>query len=89
LSALGNWSPVFAADNVDHLPQMVFPFIKVIPNDDLLVFEIIVALIIQYQQTWYEGYPAEPLVVMNAIEQILEIEDPKLLAHFRSNAFTP
>jgi len=89
LSALGNWCPVFAADNVDHLPQMVFPFIKVIPNDDLLVFEIVVALIVHYQQTWYEGYPAEPLVVLNAIEQILELEDPKLLSHFRANAFTP
>ena len=68
---------------------MVFPFIKVIPNDDLLVFELIVALITQYQQTWYEGYPAEPTVVMTAIEQILELEDPKLLAHLRGNAFTP
>ena len=26
---------------------------------------------------------------MNAIEHILELEDPKLLAHLRSNAFTP
>lgn len=47
---------------------MVFPFIKVIPNDDLLVFELILALIVHYQQTWYEGYPAEPLVVMTAMD---------------------
>jgi hypothetical protein len=46
-------------------------------------------LITQYQQTWYEGYPGEPTVVMSAIEQIIELEDPKLLAHLRSNAFTP
>ncbi len=68
---------------------MVFPFIKVIPNDDLLVFEIILALIIQYQQVWYEGYPAEPLVVLGAVDQILELEDPKLVQHFRENTFTP
>lgn len=48
LSAFGNWCPVFAADNVEHLPSMVFPFIKVIPNDDLLVFEVVMALIVQY-----------------------------------------
>lgn len=89
LSALGNWCPVFAADNVDFLPQMVFPFIKVIPNDDLLVFEIVLALILQYQQVWYEGYPGEPVVVLGAVEQILEFEDPKLVAHLRENAFTP
>ena len=42
-----------------------------------------------YQQTWYEGYPAEPIGVLNAVEQILEREDPKLLGHLRANAFTP
>jgi len=89
LSALGHWCPVFSSDNVEHLPQMIFPFIKVIPNDDLLVFEVIMAIIVQYQQTWYEGYPAEPIVVMSAIEQVLEKEDPKLLLHLRSNSFTP
>jgi hypothetical protein len=68
---------------------MIFPFIKVIPNDDLLVFEIILALITHYQQTWYEGYPAEPIVVLNAIERVLEVEDPKLLSHLRGQAFTP
>jgi hypothetical protein len=43
---------------------MVYPFIKVIPNDDLLVFELILALILQYQQAWYESYPGEPIAVL-------------------------
>ena len=68
---------------------MAYPFIKIIPNDDLLVFELVLALIMQYQQAWYEGYPAEPLVVLNAVEQIIEKEDPKLLSHLRQNSFTP
>ena len=89
LSALGHWCPVFASDNVEYMPQIVFPFIKMIPNDDLMVFELMVALVVQYQQVWNEGYPAEPLVVMNAIETLLEREDPKLLTHLRGNAFTP
>jgi hypothetical protein len=46
LSALGNWCPLFL--DVEYLPQIVFPYIKVIPNDDLLVFEVIIALIMQY-----------------------------------------
>jgi len=68
---------------------MVFPFIKVIPNDDLLVFELLLSLILHYQQTWYECYPAEPLVVMNALDHLLDLEDPKLLSHLRANSFTP
>lgn len=89
LSAFGSWCPVFNADNVEHLPQMVFPFIKCIQNDDLLVFELVMAVIVQFQQTWYEGYPAEPLVPLQAIEAVIEAEDPKLLQHLRAQAFTP
>jgi hypothetical protein len=46
LSTLGNWSPIFL--DVEYLPSIVFPFIKVIPNDDLMVFELVMALIVQY-----------------------------------------
>lgn len=68
---------------------MVFPFIKCIQNDDLLVFELILSVIVQFQQTWYEGYPAEPLVPLQAIEAIIQSEDPKLMQHLRAQAFTP
>ena len=44
LSALGHWSPIFI--DVAFLPQIVFPFIKVIPNDDLFVFELVMSLIL-------------------------------------------
>ena len=44
MSALGHWSPVFL--DVSYLPQIVFPFLKVIPNDDLFVFELIVSIIV-------------------------------------------
>ena len=46
LSALGHWSPVML--DVTFLPQIVFTFLKVIPNDDLLVFELIMSLIVQW-----------------------------------------
>jgi hypothetical protein len=62
LSALGYWCPIFL--DVEYLPSIIFPFIKMIPNDDLLVFEIVMALIMQYMQCWYEGYPSEPLSVV-------------------------
>lgn len=62
MSALGYWCPIFL--DVDYLPSFVFPFIKVINNDDLLVFELILALVVQYMQAWFEGYPSEPLSVL-------------------------
>lgn len=62
LSALGHWSPIFL--DVDYLPSIVFPFIKTIPSDDLLVFELLLSLIAHWMQTWFEGYPAEPLHIL-------------------------
>jgi hypothetical protein len=41
----------------------VFPFIKVISNDDMFVFEVVVALIVQWMQNWFETYPADPYMV--------------------------
>jgi len=87
LSALGFWCPVFL--DVDYFPSVVFPFIKVIPNDDLLVFELIMALVVQWMQNWFENYPAEPVLTLQAVEEILEHEDPKLVQRFRQNSFTP
>ena len=40
-------------------------------------------------QTWYEGYPAEPLTVLSAVETILERECVPLLSHLRAHSFTP
>jgi len=34
------------------------------------------ALIMQYFQTWFEGYPSEPMTVLNAINEIIEKESP-------------
>jgi len=81
LSALAHWSPIFL--QVEYLPQIVFPFLKVIPNDDLYVFELIMALIVQWMQVWFEQYPAEPVSVLEAVETVIEQEDPALLSYLR------
>ncbi len=43
LSALGYWCPLCL--DIEFLPALVFPFLKSIPNDDLMLFEIMVAFI--------------------------------------------
>ena len=40
LSALSHWCPLFA--EVTYLPELVFPFVKLIKNDDLVLFEVLV-----------------------------------------------
>ena len=87
LSAIGYWSPIFL--EIEYLPQIVFPFLKIIPNDDLFVFELLMVLITQWMQVWFEAYPAEPQPIMTAIQDILHREDPALLSHLSQCGFSP
>jgi len=46
LSALANWCPVFA--EIDYLPKLVYPFIWIIKNDDLVLFETVMSFFTQH-----------------------------------------
>jgi hypothetical protein len=43
LSALVYWSPIF--EDVDFIPYLVFPFVKVFENDTFMAFEIVLTVI--------------------------------------------
>ncbi len=43
LSALAHWSPIFA--ECDYLPLLVFPFVKLFLNNQVVCFEIVATLI--------------------------------------------
>lgn len=85
LSALGYWSPVFS--DVTFLPAIVHHFLKQVPSDDLAVFELVMSLIVQWMQVWFEAHPAEPLSICLAIEQIVSSEDPRLVQNLREMSF--
>jgi hypothetical protein len=45
-SALAHWSPLFA--EVEYLPDIVFPFLKIIKADDLVLFEVVMSFLMQF-----------------------------------------
>ena len=51
MSMLCYWSPVF--ENVDYLPNMIFPFAKIYENDTFTCFEILLTVISNYIYTFY------------------------------------
>lgn len=65
LSALASWSPIFA--EVEYLPTTVLALLKIIPNDDLYALELVMSLIVQWMQVWFETYPCEPAAVIGAV----------------------
>jgi len=46
LSALAAWCPVFA--EIDYLPKLVYPFVWLIQNDDLVLFEVVMSFFTQF-----------------------------------------
>jgi hypothetical protein len=87
LSALAYWCPIFA--EISYLPSVVFPFVKTIQNDDLVLFEIVVSFFSQHCQLWFECYPSDPVhLLKTSVEVVLRKESPALYNHLQANGFT-
>ncbi|KAJ3008178.1 TBC1 domain member 31, partial [Thoreauomyces humboldtii] len=80
LSALACWSPVYQGMEV--LPAMVFPFVKMFLADMFAGFEIVVTVLVNWCQKWWEYYPNPPIEILDMIEGLLEYHDKELLDHF-------
>ena len=80
LSALAHWSPVFA--EADYLPLLIFPFVKLFQNNQVVCFEIVASLLCNWCQYWFEFFPNPPMNILNMIENLLAYHDRILLDHF-------
>jgi hypothetical protein len=81
MSCLIYWSPVF--ENLDYLPSMVFPFVKIFGNDTFACFEVILTIVNNWCRLWWEFYPNPPVQVLCSAEDLLAIHDKPLLDHFK------
>lgn len=82
LSSLAFWSPIF--ENLEYLPSLVFPFVKLYISDMFSCLEIIMTVLINWCQKWWEYYPNPPIEVLDIIEQLLTFHDAELVAHFQN-----
>lgn len=81
LSALAYYSPIFS--EVDYLPDLVFPFVKLFAHDELLCFEIILVFFLQWGQHFFEYFPNPPLTTIQATEELLKYHEFDLYTHFK------
>nr|CAD7398258.1 unnamed protein product [Timema poppensis] len=77
LSCLSHWSTLFG--QVKYLPAFVFPFVKVLQNDPLACFEVVLTIIVNWCQFWFEYFPFPPINILAMVENVLEEHDPELL----------
>ncbi|KAI8905481.1 WD40-repeat-containing domain protein [Gorgonomyces haynaldii] len=86
LSCLAFWSPIF--ENLDYLPSVVFPFVKLYVGDLFSCLEVLMTVLINWCQKWWEYYPNPPVECLDIIEHLLGFHDPELLRHFVDNKIT-
>ncbi|KAL5287947.1 TBC1D31 family protein [Megaselia abdita] len=87
VSNLANWSPIFA--DIDYIPGLVYPFLKVFPNSQLLTFEIVASILLNYGQLWFEFHPLEPYNFLGMCENVLTLMDAGLAGFYYQNGITP
>ncbi|KAM3959623.1 TBC1 domain family member 31 [Aphomia sociella] len=80
LSCLAHWCPLFGV--MKFLPAFVFPFVKVLQKDPLLLFECVATILLNYCQLWFEYAPFPPISILAIVENILAEHDQHLLNHF-------
>lgn len=80
LSHLAHWAPIFGETSL--APLIVFPFVKLFINNQLVCFEVVATVIINYLQHFFEFFPNPAVNVLGAIENILCFHAPAVLEHF-------
>ncbi|KAI0219941.1 TBC1 domain family member 31 [Lamellibrachia satsuma] len=80
LSSLAHWAPIFG--ETDYLPMIAFPFVKLFQNNQLICFEVIASILVNWCQHWFEYFPNPPINMLSVIENVLAYHDKELLQHF-------
>ncbi|NWH57772.1 TBC31 protein, partial [Geococcyx californianus] len=79
LSALAHWSSIFA--EMPYIPLLAFPFVKLFQNNQLICFEVVATVVVNFCQHWFEYFPNPPVNVLSMMENILAHHDKELLQH--------
>ncbi|KAL1513504.1 hypothetical protein ABEB36_002908 [Hypothenemus hampei] len=87
LDNLASWCPFFA--QVDYLPYLLYPFVKVFHKKPIACFELACTFIINWCQHWFEYFPLPPINILAIIDNILMEHNFILLQHFTYYTLKP
>ncbi|NXA40513.1 TBC31 protein, partial [Eudromia elegans] len=79
LSALAHWSAIFG--ETPYIPLLAFPFVKLFQNNQLICFEVVATVVVNFCQHWFEYFPNPPVNVLSMVENVLAHHDKELLQH--------
>ncbi|XP_037903926.1 TBC1 domain family member 31 isoform X2 [Hermetia illucens] len=81
MSCLIHWCNAFLYSRF--LPDFIFPFLKIFPNSPMLTFELLISILLNHGQLWFEFSPMEPLNYLGIVENILTEFCPNLAQFYR------
>lgn len=81
LSCLAYYSPIFS--EVEYLPDLVYPFVKLFANDELLCFEVTLSFFLQWGQHFFEYFPNPPITLIQTTEELLKFHEFDLFNYFK------
>lgn len=86
LNCIGHWNSIFL--ELDYMPLLVFPFVKLFQNSGLHCFEIVSTVLFNFCRDWFSFYPNPPIPLLAAIENVIAEADPRLLRHLTAHEIT-
>ncbi|XP_064010298.1 TBC1 domain family member 31 isoform X2 [Pogoniulus pusillus] len=86
LSALAHWSSIFA--ETPYIPLLAFPFVKLFQNNQLICFEVVATVVVNFCQHWFEYFPNPPVNILSMMENVLAHHDKELLEHLIKHSVT-
>ena len=81
LTAFSNYKEFFK--HLEYLPEIVYPFAKVIENNDTILFETLLMIIINYHFKWYLDYPTPPHDILMKLQEIVFEDCPQIAFHLK------
>ncbi|KAH8283581.1 hypothetical protein KR018_008109 [Drosophila ironensis] len=86
-ACLGQWCKVLA--HADFMPHLIYPFVKQLPKNSLVSFELIATLVLNHFQLWFEFHPLPPANYLGMCENLLQHVDEPLCKFYHSLEVVP
>ncbi|EDW08566.2 TBC1 domain family member 31 isoform X1 [Drosophila mojavensis] len=75
-SCLAHWCKVFG--HTDFMPDLIYPFVKQMTKNSLVVFELLVTLLLNHMELCFEFHPMPPGNYLGLCENVLQVHDKQL-----------
>lgn len=69
-----------SSGEVDYLPAMVFPFVKLYGTDEASCFETLATFFLNWGHDWFSLFPSPPFPILSRLDHLLGHCDPALRA---------